>query len=89
MIPISTDSPLARRDTLRRLIKPQDFSIINEICAIVVEERERMEHALIFSAGLDSGALQGMALAVRELLQVESRIARLLEDFNKNKGMED
>lgn len=81
---MSNDSPLARSDTSRRLIKPHNISYINDICSVLVEERERLEREILSSPGnLDPSLIVGMICAVNRLVGVESRIAKLMQEWNK------
>ena len=80
---MTKESPFARPETYRRLIKPHSFSYINDICAVIVEERERLEHELFSSAALEDTHLRGMLYAVQRLSLVEERISRVLTELNK------
>lgn len=88
---MTTDSPLARQDPSRRLIKPHSLSYINDLCSVLVEERERLEREVFTSAGaVDPALTQGMIFAVNRLLVVESKIVAKMAEWNKqNEGNEE
>jgi hypothetical protein len=80
---ITKDSPLARPDVSRRLLKPQSLSIINDVCAVIVEERERLELEMFSSLDATDAHLRGIIIAVQRLLMIEQRINAVLIEQNK------
>lgn len=85
---ISLESPLARADVYSRLKKPSPISIVTDLCAALVDEREALAREMVLGASLPAEQLRGLAFAHQRLYHCEQRFERIIEDFNKKSSIE-
>ena len=84
------ESPLARADVYPRLKLSSPLSIVSDLCAALVEEREALDALILSGTFEETDTIRGRLFAREHLARCEARFARIITDFNKqNSSLED